>query len=135
VKSNTPTKEDRVEKRSDGLIELEERYAGYEVYDRHGEKIGKVDDLFVNQTDQPEYIGVKMGFLGTKATLIPIEVVRVDEGQERIEVSAEKDHVKVWTRNLGERRRERRLWLLPRGRGRRAPPRRKGTNRRRGARR
>ncbi len=83
-----------MEKRSDGFIELEERYAGYEVYDRHGEKIGKVDDLFVDENDQPEYIGVKMGFLGMKSTLVPVEAVRVDEGHKRIEVSAEKDHVK-----------------------------------------
>ncbi len=83
-----------MEKRSDGFIEMEERYAGYKVYDRHGEKIGKVDDLFVDENDQPEYVGVKMGFLGKKSTLIPMEVVRVDEGQKRTEVSAEKGHVK-----------------------------------------
>jgi hypothetical protein len=32
-----------------GFIELEERYAGYKVYDRDGEKIGKVD--IDDQTD------------------------------------------------------------------------------------
>lgn len=42
-----------MEKRSDGFIEMEERYAGYEVYDRHGKKTGKVDDLFVDENDQP----------------------------------------------------------------------------------
>ena len=90
-----------MEKRSDGFIELEERYAGYEVYDRDGKKIGKVDDLFVDENDQPEYIGVKMGilprkpkFAGSRATLIPWRVVRVDEERKRIEVSAEKEHVK-----------------------------------------
>ena len=34
------------------MRELEERYEGYEVYDRNGEKIGKVDDLFVDETDR-----------------------------------------------------------------------------------
>ena len=33
--------------------ELEERYAGYEVCDLRGEKIGKVDDLFVDEDDRP----------------------------------------------------------------------------------
>ncbi|MDQ3842136.1 MAG: DUF2382 domain-containing protein [Actinomycetota bacterium] len=87
-------------KRSDGFIELEERYAGYEVYDRDGHKLGKVDDLFVDENDRPEYLGVKMDILprkptlaGSRATLIPVEVVRVDEGGRYIEVSAEKDHV------------------------------------------
>ena len=83
-----------MEKRSDGFIEMEERYAGYEVYDRYDEKIGKVDDLFVDENDQPEYVGVKMGFLGTKSTLIPMEAVRVDEEHKHIEVSVEKDRVK-----------------------------------------
>ena len=43
--------------------------AGYKIYDRHGEKIGKVDDLFVDENDQPEYVGVKMGFLGKKSAV------------------------------------------------------------------
>jgi stress response protein YsnF len=80
--------------RSDRFTELEERYAGYEVYDLNGEKIGKVDDLFINENDQPEYIGVKMGFLGMKATLIPMDVCTVDEGRRVIEVSESKDRVK-----------------------------------------
>ena len=83
-----------MEKRSDGFIEMEERYAGYDVYDRYDKKIGKLDDLFVDENDQPEYVGVKMGFLGTKSTLIPMEAVRVDEEHKRIEVPVEKDRVK-----------------------------------------
>jgi uncharacterized protein (TIGR02271 family) len=82
------------EQRNDRFTELEERYAGYEVYDRDGDKIGKVDDLFVDENDNPEYIGVKMGFLGRKSTLIPWDVVRVDERERRIEVSVDKDRVK-----------------------------------------
>ena len=68
--------------------------AGYQVYDQHYEKIGKVDDLFVDESDRPEYIGVKMGFLGTKSTLIPIEIVRVNDKRELVEVAADKDVVK-----------------------------------------
>ncbi len=83
------------EERSDRLTEIEERYAGYEVYDRDGEKIGKVDDLFVDENDQPEYLGVKMGFLGLEGTsLIPWEAARVNEGERRVEVAADKETVK-----------------------------------------
>ncbi len=78
------------EHRSDRFTAIEDQYTGYEVYDRHGEKIGKVDDLFVDENDQPEYIGVKMGFLGTRSTLIPWEVARVDENDRRIEISVDK---------------------------------------------
>jgi stress response protein YsnF len=80
--------------RSDRFTELEERFKGYEVYDPSGEKIGKVDDLFINEDDQPEYIGVKMGLLGMKATLIPMDVCTVDEERQVIAVSEPKDRVK-----------------------------------------
>ena len=83
------------EERSDRFTAIEDRFAGYEVYDRAGEKIGKVDDLFVDESDQPEYIGVKMGLLGLSGTtLIPWEVCTADETTQRIEVSADKDTVK-----------------------------------------
>jgi uncharacterized protein (TIGR02271 family) len=79
-----------MEQRNDRFTAIEDQYAGYEVYDRDGDKIGKVDDLFVDENDQPEYIGVKMGFLGMSSTLIPWEVARVDEGNHRIDVSVDK---------------------------------------------
>src|SRR3712207_3993433 len=79
-----------MEQRSDRFVAIEDQYAGYEVYDRDGDKIGKVDDLFVDENDQPEYIGVKMGFLGMSSTLIPWELVRADGNGDRIEVSVDK---------------------------------------------
>jgi uncharacterized protein (TIGR02271 family) len=83
------------EQRSDRFTAIEDHYAGYLVYDRQGEKIGKVDDLFVDESDQPEYIGVKMGFLGLEGTsLIPWELARVDEEGHRIEVSVDKAQAK-----------------------------------------
>src|SRR5215203_6211598 len=83
-----------MEHRTDRFTALEDQYAGYTVYDRQGEKIGKVDDLFVDENDQPEYIGVKMGFLGTRSTLIPMEIAKVDQGNRRIEVSVDKAQTK-----------------------------------------
>src|ERR687890_907460 len=76
------------------LRELEEKYEDYKVYDNAGERIGRVDDLFVDEADHEEYIGVKMGFLGLKSTLIPMEIVRVNDADRAIEVSESKDHVK-----------------------------------------
>jgi len=83
-----------MEERSDRFTAVEDRYAGYTVYDQDYEKIGKVDDLFVDETDQPEYIGVKMGILGTRSTLIPFEMVRVNDERQLIEVSKDKETVK-----------------------------------------
>jgi uncharacterized protein (TIGR02271 family) len=82
------------EERSDRFTAIEDRLAGYEVYDQNYEKIGKVDDLFVNESDQPEYIGVKMGFLGTSSTLIPMELARVNDERQVIEVATDKETAK-----------------------------------------
>ena len=83
-----------MEERSDRFTALEDRLAGYEVYDRNGEKIGKVDDLFVDENNNPEYVGVKMGFLGTRSTLIPMDIITVDESAGRLVTSADKETVK-----------------------------------------
>ncbi|HKH11136.1 MAG TPA: PRC-barrel domain-containing protein, partial [Rubrobacter sp.] len=83
-----------MENRSDGFTAIEDRYAGYAVYDNQGSKIGKVDDLFLDENDQPEYIGVKMGFLGTKSTIIPMEVATTDESAGAITVSTDKETAK-----------------------------------------
>ena len=83
------------EHRSDRFTAIEDQYAGYEVYDRNGEKIGKVDDLFVDENDRAEYIGVKMGFLGLEGTsLIPWELTKGAKEGRRIEVSVDKAQVK-----------------------------------------
>jgi len=82
------------EERSDRFTAVESHLAGYEVYDQHYEKIGKVDDLFVDGSDRPEYIGVKMGFLGTRSTLIPMELLRVNDERQLVQVAADKDKVK-----------------------------------------
>jgi uncharacterized protein (TIGR02271 family) len=83
-----------MEERSDRFTAIEDRYAGYTVYDPDGDKIGKVDDLFVDANDQPEYIGVMIGLLGTRSTLIPWELVEVREADSTLIVSAEDAHVK-----------------------------------------
>jgi uncharacterized protein (TIGR02271 family) len=83
-----------VEQRDDRFMAIEDRYADYTVYDRDGDKIGKIDEIFVDESDQPEYIGVKMGLLGLSSTLIPWELCRIDERDRRIEVSMDEETVK-----------------------------------------
>jgi PRC-barrel domain len=78
------------EERRDRFRELEEAYRDYTVYDQHYEKVGRVDDLFVDEDDRPEYIGVKTGFLGMKSTLIPMELARINDRRKLIEVAADK---------------------------------------------
>ena len=83
-----------MEGRSDGFTAVEDQYAGYTVYDNSGSKIGKVDDLFLDENYSPEYIGVKMGLLGTSSTLIPMEMATVDESAGSITVSSDSETVK-----------------------------------------
>ena len=67
---------------------LEERYQGFTVYDNRGRKISKVDGLFLDEQGRAEYVGVKIGFfLGRKRALIPMDIARVDEHNESIEIS------------------------------------------------
>src|SRR5919112_1961938 len=92
------------EQRSDRFTAIEDQYAGYTVYDPDGAKIGKVDDLFLDENDQPEYIGVKMGFLGLEGTsLIPMEVARVDDTDRCIELAVERSEEEL---RAGTRERE-----------------------------
>lgn len=70
----------------------EERYADYEVHDRGGERLGHLDALFLDEDDRPEYLGVKMGLLGTRSTLLPwATVTRADEEMGHLEVDLNKE--------------------------------------------
>jgi uncharacterized protein (TIGR02271 family) len=82
-----------MEERSDRFTAIEDQYAGHTVVDEGRSKIGKVDDLFLDESDQPEYFGVKMGFLGTSSTLIPAEIATINNEQGFIEVSQPKSTV------------------------------------------
>jgi len=78
----------------DRFRQLEQAYNEYTVYDQHYEKVGKVDDIFVDENDQPEYIGVKTGLLGMKSTLVPIELVRVNDRRKLLEIAADEEAIK-----------------------------------------
>ena len=71
----------------------ENRYAGYTVYDDAGEKIGNVDDLFVNDNRTSEYLGVQTALLGLRRTLVPMDIVHVNERRQLIEVFESKERV------------------------------------------
>ena len=69
------------------------RFEGYQIYDQHYEKVGKVDDLFVDENDVPEYIGVKTSLFGGPSTLIPMEIVRVNDVRQLVEVASDKETI------------------------------------------
>ena len=69
------------------------RFDGYQIYDQHYEKVGKVEDLFVDENDVPEYIGVKTSLFGGPSTLIPMDIVRVNDVRQLVEVASDKDTI------------------------------------------
>jgi hypothetical protein len=62
-----------------GRLEAPEEYAGYEVRDPLGQRLGSVERLFVNDGEEPEYIRVKMGLFGLKSVLIPVTFATIDK--------------------------------------------------------
>jgi hypothetical protein len=61
------------------LLPIPGECVGYEVLDPLGQKLGTADELFVNANDEPEYVRIRMGFLGLKSVLLPVETVAVDK--------------------------------------------------------
>src|SRR5215217_374000 len=73
--------------RTEPLVTPEERYAEYGIYDPYGERIGPLSDLFVDENDEPEYVGVETGLPRNRSVLIPAEVITVDDRLRRMVVS------------------------------------------------
>lgn len=67
---------------------------GQPVYDSTGSKIGKIEDIFVDDaTQQPEWIGIGTGgIFGSKHVLVPIEGAQFD--RDGLKVAYTKDLVK-----------------------------------------
>jgi uncharacterized protein (TIGR02271 family) len=68
-------------------------WRGRTVVDRDGEKIGKLDDIYVDsRSNAPEWAAVNTGLFGTKSSFVPLEGARPDG--ENVRVAFAKDEVK-----------------------------------------
>jgi uncharacterized protein (TIGR02271 family) len=66
---------------------------GQPVYASEGEKIGQVEEIFVDeQTGQPEWLGLGTGFFGTKRVLVPVK--GISQSDDGFRVPYAKDQVK-----------------------------------------
>jgi len=64
-----------------------------DVVGRDGDKIGTVEDIYVDEaTGRPEWLAVKGGIFGTRSRLVPIGDARRDE--EGVMVTETKDTIK-----------------------------------------
>jgi len=78
----------------DPFAALKDGSEEYHVYDKHYERIGRVDDVFIDDRDVVSYVGVKMGFFGTNSTLVPVEILRVNDIRRLVEVDADAETIK-----------------------------------------
>jgi PRC-barrel domain len=79
---------------ADPFAELKSSSEEYAVYDSHYERIGKVDDVLLDELDRVKFVGVKMGFFGTNSTLIPVELVRINDKRRLIEIAESKETIR-----------------------------------------
>ena len=66
---------------------------GRVLVDRNGEKIGKLQEVYVDvETDEPQFGTVKEGFIGRHLTFVPLAGVQI--GPEDLQVTVTKDQVR-----------------------------------------
>ncbi len=66
---------------------------GKMLLDRDGDKIGKLQDVYVDvETDEPQFGTVKEGFIGRHLTFVPLAGLQI--GPDDLQVTATKDQVK-----------------------------------------
>ncbi len=61
-----------------------EQYAGYTLCDPLGQKLGRVESIFVNRSGLAEYVRVKLGVFGSKSVLIPVQSLKSDEARRTL---------------------------------------------------
>lgn len=68
-------------------------WRGREMVDADGTKIGKIEEIYVDQeTDQPEWALVNTGLFGGRSTFVPLS--EATEDRDEVRVPFPKDHVK-----------------------------------------
>ena len=66
---------------------------GRVLVDRNGEKIGKLQEVYVDvETDEPQFGTVKEGFIGRHLTFVPLAGVQI--GPEDLQVTVTKEQVR-----------------------------------------
>jgi uncharacterized protein (TIGR02271 family) len=69
-------------------------WIGRDAVDAHGEKIGKVDQVYADRVSgEPEWLTIKTGLFGSKVSFVPLADARAD-GEDRVGVAFSKDQVK-----------------------------------------
>ena len=69
-------------------------WRGRTLIDRDGEKIGKLQDVYVDvETDEPQFATVKEGFIGRHLTFVPLGGIQI--GPDDLQVQVTKERVRT----------------------------------------
>ncbi len=61
------------------------RYRGQNAVDRDGDKLGKIEEIYLDQeTDRPEWALVSAGLFGSRSTFVPLAGASAEGGQVRL---------------------------------------------------
>jgi sporulation protein YlmC with PRC-barrel domain len=65
------------------IIELDDarRWLGLDVFDRDGERVGKLSEIFLSSTTgRPEFALVKTGLFGLRSSFVPLAGASLEDG-------------------------------------------------------
>src|SRR5215218_6626365 len=67
-------------------------WRGRTVVDRAGEKVGTLKDIYLDESERPNWGSVHTGLFGIRETLVPLDQVRPEE--DLLRLPFDRDHVK-----------------------------------------
>ena len=74
-------------------LERAQDLIGTPVFDKDGHRVGRVGNVYVDDdTNQPEWVTVRVGLLGVKETFVPLDGAKTEEN--RLELGVEADRVR-----------------------------------------
>jgi hypothetical protein len=66
------------------------RYRGQDLYDRDGDKLGGIDEIYLDaETNEPEWASVTTGFFGSKQTFVPLRGAFERDGSLAVQFAKE----------------------------------------------
>jgi hypothetical protein len=77
-------------------------YDGWPVLDEAGQRVGKVDEVYEDRDGRARYIGMRAGLLGGSRTLLPADLVEVDESAREVRTPWTKARIKGAPRHDGD---------------------------------
>jgi hypothetical protein len=77
-------------------------YDGWPVLDEAGQRVGKVDEVYEDRDGRALYIGMRAGLLGGSRTLLPADLVEVDESAREVRTPWTRSRIKGAPRHDGD---------------------------------